>query len=986
MFALDDEVARWDAQLARQSGDDRLSLQLQLNWHLRQRDPARARALGLDAAAGVALLPPRERVLAEARCMLVEAEHRWLFGQLEGAQSLAAQALARQEETQAPHPSKAGGGGTSVAGDGTAKGVADGGVAGGTGERHAEDGGDIPRCADGGGAAHDDDAACLCDSHWLLAWINVDRGDTVASDAHFAAAAAAALAAGDPVRRDVCDAAAALSDVFRDLHAAEARWGERFKGDGAGRHPAAQGWIDDYAGTTAFQASDFARAIGLMIAAFEVATSTGQVRRAINLATNIGNTFTSLNAHHAALEWMQRGLDLARPTGWPFSIGLGLMQTAETLRQLGQRDAARELLDEALATMAPLAESRAYAVALEYSGHVALDSGDHADALVTFERLEQRGAALKQADFESGALRGQAHALSHLARPHEALLRANAALALAREHSDTSAEIAVLRELADIHTRHDLPPPAAMQAATPALHYLLQAQAMAATIDGYIVPGPALDALAREYARAGDFKRAYEVALDSVAAREQIHSQEATNRAIAMQVQFQTERAQTEGAHHRQLAAAEARRAEVQQQISATLEHLSAIGQEITTHLDADAIFRALDRHVHGLLDAFHFAVFLLDGGGTTLSCVFGVEAGEPLPPTTYALSDPDAVSARCVRERREIVVDIEADAPNPTLIPGTQVTRSMLFSPLLVGERVLGAITVQSMHVEAYGERERLILRSLCAFGAIALDNASAYRQVAATQAELLDKNLELEKAYEALEEVSLTDQLTGLRNRRFFLQHVDADVRLSLRRYDEPAHQQGGQGSDAADAKDLVFFMVDLDHFKDVNDRHGHAAGDAVLVQMQERLREVFRESDYLVRWGGEEFLVLARATRRDEAKVVAERIRHAVADREFLLPDGERIHKSCSIGFACFPFVPDAPRLLSWSEVVELADQALYLAKHNGRDAWAALYSTSTTPRDEDVFSHLMQDMEGAMAAGELALVTSMAPRTEDVPAPT
>src|SRR5450830_1173361 len=93
-----------------------------------------------------------------------------------------------------------------------------------------------------------------------------------------------------------------------------------------------------------------------------------------------------------------------------------------------------------------------------------------------------------------------------------------------------------------------------------------------------------------------------------------------------------------------------------------------------------------------------------------------------------------------------------------------------------------------------------------------------------------------------------------------------------------------------------------------------------------------EVFRESDYLVRWGGEEFLVLARATRRDEARVVAERIRRAVADREFLLPDGERLRKTCSIGFACFPFVPDAPRLLSWSEVVELADQALYLAKHN------------------------------------------------------
>ena len=935
MFALDEVVAGWEAQVARSQPDDvRCELLLQLNWHLRQRDPARALALAAEAAPLIAALAAAPRALAQARCMLVEAESRWLFGQLDGAHQLAGAALACCAGVRVGAPTVA------------------------------------PAVAPAGAESDRAIFSCRADCHWLLAWISVDRGDSAASDGHFAAAAAAAATALDPVRRDVCDAAAALAHVFRDLRAAEARWGGRFDGDAAGRHPAARGWIDDLAGTTAFQASDFGRAIGLMIGAFDIAIITGQVRRAVNLATNIGNTFTSLNAHHAALEWMQRGLDLARPTGWPLSIGLGLMQTAETLRQLGQRAAARALLDEALATMAPLADSRAYAVALEYLGDVALDGGDHAGALATFERLERRGAALGQADFESGALRGQADALSHLQRPQDALARADAALTLARAHSDTSGEIAALKVLADIHSRHALAPPSPMQAATPALHYLLQAQALAATIAGYIVPGDTLDALGREYAKVGNYARAYEVALESVAAREQIHSHEATNRAIAMQVQFQTERAQTEGEHHRQLAAAEARRAEVQRQISATLEHLSAIGQEITTHLDADAVFRALDRHVHGLLDATHFAVFLLEPDGAALRCAFGVEAGRVLPATMVALSNPNAVSARCVRERREIVIEADADAPAPALIPGTVKPRSVLFSPLLVGERVLGAMTVQSMHAQAYGERERLIFRTLCAYGAIALDNASAYRQVAATRAELLEKNLELEKAYQALEEVSLTDQLTGLRNRRFFLQHVDADVRLSLRSY-EDAVRRGGSGT--ADGHDLVFFMVDLDHFKDVNDRHGHAAGDAVLVQMQERLREVFRESDYLVRWGGEEFLVLARAVRRDEAKVVAERIRHAVADRPFVLPDGAGIGKTCSIGFACFPFLPSAPRLLSWSEVVELADQALYLAKHGGRDAWAALYSTAHT-RTRGLFAHLMHDLAGALGQNEVALLSS------------
>jgi diguanylate cyclase (GGDEF)-like protein len=133
----------------------------------------------------------------------------------------------------------------------------------------------------------------------------------------------------------------------------------------------------------------------------------------------------------------------------------------------------------------------------------------------------------------------------------------------------------------------------------------------------------------------------------------------------------------------------------------------------------------------------------------------------------------------------------------------------------------------------------------------------------------------------------------------------------------------------------KDLVFFMVDLDHFKEVNDRYGHAAGDSILVQMQERLREVFRESDYVIRWGGEEFLVLARHPPRRSGR--RGRTHAPRGGRTRFHPAGWRpLAKTCSIGFACFPFLPEQPRLLSWSQVVELADQGLYIAKRSGRNA--------------------------------------------------
>jgi predicted signal transduction protein with EAL and GGDEF domain len=127
-------------------------------------------------------------------------------------------------------------------------------------------------------------------------------------------------------------------------------------------------------------------------------------------------------------------------------------------------------------------------------------------------------------------------------------------------------------------------------------------------------------------------------------------------------------------------------------------------------------------------------------------------------------------------------------------------------------------------------------------------------------------------------------------------------------------------------------------------------------------------------VIRWGGEEFLVLARATHRDDAAGVAERMRRAVAERDFELPDGGRLSRTCSIGFACFPFLPEQPRLLSWSQVVELADQGLYVAKRSGRNAWAALYSTEST-RAEGVFPRLMQQLGAAVAEGEVRLVTNL-----------
>jgi diguanylate cyclase (GGDEF)-like protein len=200
--------------------------------------------------------------------------------------------------------------------------------------------------------------------------------------------------------------------------------------------------------------------------------------------------------------------------------------------------------------------------------------------------------------------------------------------------------------------------------------------------------------------------------------------------------------------------------------------------------------------------------------------------------------------------------------------------------------------------------------------------------------EALVAERTGELSRANAKLRELSINDPLTGLRNRRFLTQHLGTDVAFTLRRYGAWSRQPGSpQPVDA----DLVFFLIDFDRFKNVNDRHGHPAGDAILMQMRERLLEVFRDSDFLVRWGGDEFLVVARGGNRAFATEIAERVRVAIAQRPFTIPSGKAVPTSASIGFAAFPFNVLKPQAANWEHVVAIADRALYMAKNAGRNTW-------------------------------------------------
>jgi diguanylate cyclase (GGDEF)-like protein len=236
----------------------------------------------------------------------------------------------------------------------------------------------------------------------------------------------------------------------------------------------------------------------------------------------------------------------------------------------------------------------------------------------------------------------------------------------------------------------------------------------------------------------------------------------------------------------------------------------------------------------------------------------------------------------------------------------------------------------------------------------------------------ELAEKNEALGDANEKLKQAVLTDSLTGLLNRRYLVNELFSDLAF----VDRQLKSAEAPPSDRPTPKsNLLFTMIDLDGLKRINDVQGHLAGDGVIVQMCQLLKATCRASDKIIRWGGDEFLVIARNMDAYGAETLAEKLRRAVAEHNFDLVGGSEVRLSCSVGFAFYPFFPEKPGLVSGEQVLSIADRALYLGKASGRNAWVGIYSNggATLP---NLLERIQDELDALVREGVVEIRASFA----------
>ena len=196
--------------------------------------------------------------------------------------------------------------------------------------------------------------------------------------------------------------------------------------------------------------------------------------------------------------------------------------------------------------------------------------------------------------------------------------------------------------------------------------------------------------------------------------------------------------------------------------------------------------------------------------------------------------------------------------------------------------------------------------------------------------------------------------DALTGLANRRQFR---------------EVMRVRGGE-----QAFKGALLMVDVDHFKRVNDRYGHAAGDRVLVEVARRLSAAMRGDDLVARWGGEEFLAFVPDVHGAELDQLAERVRQTMNQAPVVLENGIAIETTVSIGYAAFP-LPASHVPVTWEQAVNLADLSLYTAKNQGRNCAVGIVRTSAVT--SEALREVESDIAQARRDGRVTLHVSPPP---------
>ena len=279
---------------------------------------------------------------------------------------------------------------------------------------------------------------------------------------------------------------------------------------------------------------------------------------------------------------------------------------------------------------------------------------------------------------------------------------------------------------------------------------------------------------------------------------------------------------------------------------------------------------------------------------------------------------------------------------------------KSVLCIPVIYQNKLKGVVYLENNLSDYVFTAERLeTIKILSSQSSISIENARLYENM---EEQVRKRTIQLNDTNEKLKELSLHDPLTGLHNRRYAFEFakdkIDQFIKTKVALLNNSEKRQL-----PVDGNVIGVFLIDIDHFKQVNDVYGHLAGDNVLIAISKILKSMIRSEDLLVRWGGEEFLIILYDTKPEYLDNFARKVLNNVKETPIKISESETITKTCSLGYTKMPLDLCCTDLLNMEQTINLSDYALYSAKENGRNCAAHFKLVKQPGKNEDIYNYLI-----------------------------
>ena len=260
---------------------------------------------------------------------------------------------------------------------------------------------------------------------------------------------------------------------------------------------------------------------------------------------------------------------------------------------------------------------------------------------------------------------------------------------------------------------------------------------------------------------------------------------------------------------------------------------------------------------------------------------------------------------------------------------------RSLLCMPVIYQCRLKGIVYLENnLSGNVFTAKRLEILKVLSSQASISIENAMLYEKM---EEMVKERTAQLNKANEKLRELSFRDPLTDLYNRRYTYEHIFGKISQFTMGRKKPADSD--EGRDLSPENNVVgLLLIDIDYFKEVNDTYGHSAGDSALVTIARILKQMIGPDDFIIRWGGEEFLIVLFDTGADYLERFCRNVLETVSATPLPVSKNKTVYKTCSIGYVRIPLSLSNPEHMSLTQIMQIVDYALYCAKENGRNCAA------------------------------------------------